>query len=711
VGTHGRTNQLMPPPHQDATTAGGALSQLDTKSEKMPRLGEQPHQMALALTGAQLLWTLPPDGAPKEDDVPSEWCAYTGQTSEQIVHSGLREVLHPEDRRATLASIQRAVVRQQPYHLVTRLRRWDGVYHPFVMHGVPQRTATGQLRQWVGTLTNVTAYAEALLDQESTWPHVEPGAAVDMPHAAPARRLSHLMEAPVQRLVTAHLVGIVMSDRDHITAANDAFLAMVGYTREELDTGNLRWEAMTPAEYLPLADRAMEEMLTHGESTPFEKEYVRKDGTRVPVLLGSALLEREPLQWVCVVVDLSEQKRLERAVTDQAAQLSATFDALADGLYVFDRMGQALQVNPAGRALLALEALPGNPDRRRSQELGRQLDTRDAAGQLLPREQWPLFRALRGETLTGSGAVDMRFRALDGRELYTSISAAPIWDEQRQVAGAVLAIRDVTDHWQLEQELAGWAASLSDANRRLDESLHIVAHELRTPLTSLKALLDVVERRLRHDNTPAMGTVAAVEVPGSAPVLPLLQHAGQQAARLGRLLDDLTDAARAQTGKLEVYLEPCDLRSVVQPSVVEQRQATKRSIHLQMPKKPVEVAADTGRINQVLSNYITNAAKYSPKESPIDVSLSIEEGQARVAVVDRGQGLLPEAQARIWERFHQANSVQTGGTERGSAGLGLGLYISKHLIEHHGGTVGVVSVPGRGSTFWFTLPLAPIARE
>jgi PAS domain S-box-containing protein len=595
------------PPHKDATTAGGSLSQPQTKSEKMPRLGKQPRQMALALTGAQLLWTLPPDSAPQSDDVPAAWCAYTGQTSEQIVHSGLREVLHPEDRRATLASIQRAVVRQQPYHLVTRLRRWDGVYQPFVVHGVPQRTATGHLRQWVGTLTNVTTYAKALLDQESTQSQVEPDAAVDTPAETVGHQPAHLMEA---------------------------------------------------------------------------------------------------------------------------AQLRATFDALADGLFVFDQMGQALEVNPAGRALLSLEALPRNPDRRQSQRLGRQLDTRDAAGQLLPREQWPLFRALRGETLTGSGAVDMRFRALDGRELYTSISAAPIWDEQRQVAGAVLAIRDVTEHRALEQELAKWAASLSDANWRLDESLHIVAHELRTPLTSLKGLLDVVERRLKQE-TPAVEQAAAVEVPGSesgqleqtgpstsgatvpAPtatgpvsVRPLLQRANQQAVRLGRLLDDLTDAARAQTGKLEIHPEPCDLRSVVQSGVAEQRQATKRSIHLQMPKKPVEVAADIGRINQALSNYLTNAAKYSPKESPIDVSLSIEHGQARVAVADRGQGLMPEAQARIWERFHQANSVQTGGTARSSAGLGLGLYISKHLIEHHGGAVGVVSMPGQGSTFWFTLPLA-----
>jgi signal transduction histidine kinase len=231
-----------------------------------------------------------------------------------------------------------------------------------------------------------------------------------------------------------------------------------------------------------------------------------------------------------------------------------------------------------------------------------------------------------------------------------------------------------------------------------------VAHELRTPLTSLNGLLYLVERRLKHV-VPAMETAATVEVSRSASIGPLLQQASQQAARLGRLLDDLTDAARVQTGKLEVHPEPCDLRSVVQSGVAEQRQATKRAIHLQMPKKPVEVAADVGRISQVLSNYLTNAAKYSPKESPIDVSLSIENGQARVAVVDRGQGVTPEAQVHIWERFHQAGSIQTGGTARSSAGLGLGLYISKHLIEHHGGTVGVESVPGQGSTFWFTLPL------
>ncbi|PWT77295.1 MAG: hypothetical protein C5B60_02995 [Chloroflexi bacterium] len=696
------------PPHQDATTGGGSLSQPDTKSEKMPRLGEQPHQMALALTGAQLLWTLPPDGAPQSDDVPAEWCAYTGQTSEQIVRSGLRETLHPDDRRATLASIQRAVVRQQPYHLVTRLRRWDGVYQPFVLHGVPQQTATGRLRQWIGTLTNVTTYVEVLRDQEPTRLPVERGAPVDTETSHPASaasRQAHLLEAPVQRLVTAHLVGIVMSDRDHITAANDAFLAIIGYTREELDTGALHWEAMTPPEYLPLGNRALEEMLARGESTPFEKQYIRKDGSRVPVLLGSALVEREPLQWVCVVVDLSEQKRLERAAADRAAQLRATFDALADGLYVFDRMGQALQVNPAGRALLSLEAPPANPDLRRAQELGRQLDMRDAAGQQVPREQWPLFRALRGETLTGSGAVDMRFRALDGRELYTSISAAPIWDEQRQVAGAVLAIRDVTEHRRLEQEQAKWVADLEDANRRLGDSLHIVAHELRTPLTSLKGLLYLVERRLKHD-VPATERAAVVGVSGFASIRSLLQQVNQQATRLGRLLDDLTDAARMQTGKLEVHPEPCDLRSVVQSGVAEQRQATRRFIHLQMPKNPVEVAADVGRINQVLSNYLTNAAKYSPKESPIDVRLSVENGKARVAVVDRGQGVTPEAQVLIWERFHQADSIQTGGTARSSAGLGLGLYISKHLIEHHGGAVGVESLPGQGSTFWFTLPLA-----
>src|SRR5262249_12831034 len=117
------------------------------------------------------------------------------------------------------------------------------------------------------------------------------------------------------------------------------------------------------------------------------------------------------------------------------------------------------------------------------------------------------------------------------------------------------------------------------------------------------------------------------------------------------------------------------------------------------------ILADADRIGQVVTNYLTNAIKYSPEDQGIQIGLRVEGRAARVWVQDHGPGLSPEAQAHLWERFYRAAQ---GKAQRGAlGGLGLGLYISRTLIRLHHGQVGVQSEPGKGSTFWFTLPLAP----
>lgn len=119
-------------------------------------------------------------------------------------------------------------------------------------------------------------------------------------------------EARARRLLEANLIGVVVADREHILEANDAFLEMVGYTREDLDRHHLNWSAMTPAEYASLDQRGLQELHERGVCTPFEKEYYRKDGSRVPILLGAAILQEQPLQWACFILDISERKELER---------------------------------------------------------------------------------------------------------------------------------------------------------------------------------------------------------------------------------------------------------------------------------------------------------------------------------------------------------------------------------------------------------------
>jgi PAS domain S-box-containing protein len=268
-----------------------------------------------------------------------------------------------------------------------------------------------------------------------------------------------------------------------------------------------------------------------------------------------------------------------------------------------------------------------------------------------------------------------------------------------------------------EEAQAGEIALL-EANRRMDEFLHTATHELRTPLTALQAQLQLTERRLQRllaspipdDQTPA--SREALET-----VAQLVTRNQRQVRRLTRLVNDLVDAALIQAGKLEIHPTPCDLAEIVLETVIEQRAVRpERTIQLQLTHgQPVLVAADADRIGQVITNYLTNALKYSPADQPVEVTLAVEgetARAARVSVRDHGLGIPAEEQTRIWERGHRVPVIEPSsegvsmgmGVEAG-LGLGLGLHISREIVERHGGAVGVRGASGQGSTFWFTLPI------
>jgi len=240
--------------------------------------------------------------------------------------------------------------------------------------------------------------------------------------------------------------------------------------------------------------------------------------------------------------------------------------------------------------------------------------------------------------------------------------------------------------------------SLRETKRRMDEFMAIASHELKTPLTTIKANIQLALRRINRDGADEITLEKVSE---------LLTRTEGQIARLNRLVDDLLDVSRIQTGKLELHMSLCDLGAIVREAVYEQRHlAPTRTIILDAPPEgqAIPVIGDPDRLAQVVTNYLTNAIKYSAEDRPVQVSLEIAGQMARLSVRDEGPGLPPGQEEYIWERFHQAPEikVQSGS----SVGLGLGLHISRTIIERHQGQVGVQSAPGQGSTFWFTLPLA-----
>lgn len=252
--------------------------------------------------------------------------------------------------------------------------------------------------------------------------------------------------------------------------------------------------------------------------------------------------------------------------------------------------------------------------------------------------------------------------------------------------------------------------AMREVARQMDNFLNIASHELRTPLTTTTLQLQMAQRNLRQwtqQGTP--------QPPATAHMLQGLQinlaQTEDKLRRLNRLASDLLDTSRIQAERLTLHLERVNLLSIVVSTVEEQRHLSpERTITLHLPAEhALPIMADPGRISQVITNYLTNALKYSPENCPVEVVAQREEQQARVWVRDQGPGILPEEQERIWQRFHRAKGVEV---QNGSAiGLGLGLFLSKMIVEEHEGQVGVQSTPGQGATFWFTLPLAPPEEE
>src|SRR5579885_3304124 len=183
-----------------------------------------------------------------------------------------------------------------------------------------------------------------------------------------------------------------------------------------------------------------------------------------------------------------------------------------------------------------------------------------------------------------------------------------------------------------------------------------------------------------------------------------LMRAERQIGVEMQLVGNLLDAARIEANTFELSLIWCNLVEIVRETVISQQEfAAHRVFELELPgDEPVGVIADADRIKQALTNYLTNALKFSPAEQPIKIVLEVRDIQAQVSVQDKGPGVPDADQSRIWERFWRRQKQSA----RSRSGLGLGLYITRAIINQHHGQVGIESRKGQGATFWFTLPLA-----
>lgn len=247
-----------------------------------------------------------------------------------------------------------------------------------------------------------------------------------------------------------------------------------------------------------------------------------------------------------------------------------------------------------------------------------------------------------------------------------------------------------------EQELQLYARDLEEINKQLEDAnqmkdhfLSIASHELKTPITTIRGQAQLLLHRISKKPIVGLDNVS-----------PALERINEQTSRLTALIDDLLDVSSMRAGKVELNRRLYDVRKLCQDVVEDQKLLTERHIVLDMPSTPVNILVDIDRLSQVITNLISNALKYSSDTDPIEVKLRSEDGHIMLQVTDHGRGIAHDQQKRIFETFYRTPDAQSSAKR----GLGLGLAITKDIVERHGGRVWVESKAGQGSTFFVEIP-------
>lgn len=444
---------------------------------------------------------------------------------------------------------------------------------------------------------------------------------------------------------------------------NHVYCEIVGYAADELS--KLRFQDITHPDDVD-TDVGLVERLRHGEIPRYQlaKRYIHKSGTTIHVLLHTSVVrdeKSEPIHYIAQVEDVTARKQAEEERERLLAQLDAerrtlqtVFDSAPVPLLLIDRSGaERLIANPHGRDLT------GGAEER-GQCVGR---VRRPDGTALALDELPSSRAMRGETIPGEELLVAR---TDGSCRTFLIAAAPLRDSAGAITGAIVAGEDIS--------------ALKELARMREEWTSLIAHDLRQPITTIVLKASLLAKQ------PQCSDKA--------------QHILASAMQLNRMIDDLLDVSRLESHRLDLKHVEVDLPALIRGTVERTADTTRgHRVDVEVVDGIPPLLADPGRLEQVLTNLLSNAAKYGAPETPIKVAVERRSGEVFVAVENEGKGIAPDELPRLFTRYYRTREAKAGG----AAGLGLGLYIVRGLVEAHGGRIWAESAPGK-TTFQFTLP-------
>ena len=460
-----------------------------------------------------------------------------------------------------------------------------------------------------------------------------------------------------------------------IEYVNPAFTALTGYAPEEVIGRNPR--ILQGARTDPETSACIRQSLERGEPVRVEILNYAKDGREYWLDLQIVPLRNaagELTHFAAIERDLTERHQMEDALRESETRFRSVITSMVEGVVVQDATGFIISCNEAAEQILGLT---------REQMMGRtsvdpRWSTIHADGSPFPGDQHPSMQTLR--TSESFRDVIMGVHKPNDELTWISINTSPIFDGGKSTPDAVVAtFHDITEQLRAE--------------RIKSDFVSMVSHELRTPLTSIRGVLGLL----------AGGALG--ELPDE--IRPLVEMAARNTDRLQRLINDLLDLEKIAAGKIAFQPVPLSINTLIEAAVEANRPYARRhhvDFEIVEATPDARVMADEDRIIQVLTNFLSNAAKFAPADSAVVIAAHPPRPDwVRVTVADSGAGIPDEFRSRVFEQFAQAEATNT----RSKGGTGLGLAISKALIERHGGKIGFYDNEPSGTVFFFDLPLCP----
>lgn len=559
--------------------------------------------------------------------------------------------------------------------------RWSVAFFPDEPNTVPWEAALAGLFGLITTLS-VVSYCRYLFSSasQSKVQAEESSKALKSKEEAYRKSLDQLQKAEERYsdLFEKSQALIWTQELDgKLRSLNPAAADSLGYRPDEMMGKSLKdfilpTERHTFGNYL---DRCKNSDTTRG----LLKLYTKNGATRFWMYQTSLSHDEKEASVRCHALDVTESQQAERELERLSRRNELILESVGEGIYGINLAGECTFVNPAAIEFTGHSRQELMSAARTMHEI---LQPNKTDGSDYSWEESASFATLTdGEIRRVAGEEMIR---KDGSWFPVDYVVTPIVEDDDRILGAVVTFQDVTARRAVEQ--------------MKNEFISIVSHELRTPLTSIRGSLGLLASGL------------LLKFPEKADKM--LKIAVENTDRLVRLINDILDIERLESGKVTVEQNEIDLAKLMKgASDTMQAMASDNKVTLENEPLEVSVWADSDRILQVLTNLLSNAIKFSDEGKPVKLEAEVQEGDDEgwvlVSVTDSGRGIPEDKMGKIFERFGQVDASDS----REKGGSGLGLPICKTIVEQHGGKIWVESELGEGSKFLFTLPTEPPEQE